>query len=719
MSTKAYGPRQRRGITFQRDFFQLKILMGLLAVVLSAAVVQSCTDDGSGVQRITTQPSGGAEEEEEEDPSPRVPPVVVPNVSVPQLSRDEITLRDKIAKEVCIENEDIKSALKDFTCRVEEQLKWLDHRELYDRTPGRDSCYSLTNKFSEEYGANKEEGDEWLKETCTKLAAYAFVQLNFLERKGIGDPVTEDELIEKLETILTDKSWEKLKRGGSSTHLKGLLRMNTYNLNERCSDSLRYDTHKGVVRQGDNDDFEIKQYIFAEKALSKPVEKFIKRFRGYKEISTDQTPRRIEGKKVLKTDATITTIVTTPTTTGDTITTIKDLGDKYYYVTGTIRPPTTATATTATTIATAATTIATADVVLVRHSDLEEEEKDFYFINWPKIRESFKGLPTGVKGEFDYLHFYKRNDDGEKTSTVKTDLIHSIRVLKPRCAGGSVKDERGNNSFAYLRADGNFLDSKELTSPEVNFFSRPRFGINQDSASFKRKNSNNRSNSCKLYKIGYEDEDASDTPDGGEDGEDGIDANFLCVANEVDPNNKLEGYLCYASVGGGTIDDCANDPILKDITAGTIAGSNIKRQTHCMCAIPGRPETISLVVAGSTSLKLEGRTNSLVVVNESLLLLSSQACQRKHRTGSKAFKDIKLQGDSGDLTKELSPLTLMGYLQQEHAEALAGEGDSQGCIAGIDYIDLCGDDNFEDHPEIDSLRSTYCSDTTLFQNRDP
>lgn len=709
MSTKAYGRQQRVRITFQRDFAQLKILMGLLVVVLSAAVAQSCNDDGSSVQRIT-QDSGGGTETEEEDPSPRVDPVAIPKLTVPQLSGAEIALRDKVAKEVCIDNEDIKKALEDLNCRVGEQLTWLEHKELYDRTPGRDSCYSLTHKFNEEYGGDDEKGGEWLEETCTKLAAYAFVQLNFLERKGIGDPVTEDELIEEFETIITDTSWAKLKRGGSSTHLKGLLRMNTYNLNERCSDSLRYDTHKGVVR--DNEDFEIKQYIFAENALSKPVEKFIQRFRGYKEIK--EGTKRIEGEKVVKTTATnIPTAIPTATTTIPSNATVTALNpsefqDGDFYVSGTITAAD-ADDSKATIAATTATT--TTRKALVRNTSLIPEEKDFYFINWPKIRESFRGLPNEVKGEFDHLHFYRRNNDNERTTTVKSDLIHSIRVLKPGC--GDVKDEQGNDSFAYLRADADFLGNVNLTSPEVNFFSRPRFGINHDTTSFKsRKNSSGRTNLCKLYAIGYESENSSETTDSGEDGE-GIDDNFLCVANEVDERNILEGYLCYENMSETEATATATDDDAKKCYAAPNLSrrdhqltGNIARKQHCMCAVPGSPETIRQMTRKSNNYEVDNSDSN----NQNQ---PEKACDA-YRGGAVAFKDIKLQGDSGDLKKPAS--TLMVYLRQEHPDTLAGEGDSQkGCIAGIDYIDLCGDVNFDDHPEINSLRSTYCSDTVLFQ----
>ena len=320
--------------------------------------------------------------------------------------------------------------------------------------------------------------------------------------------------------------------------------------------------------------------------------------------------------------------------------------------------------------------------LITRKSALTSEERDFYFIHWPKLRSSFKGLPEGVGGEFDYLHFYKRNSSGQRTSRLQAGLLQSVRLLKPSCGS---KDSRGNYPHSYLRTDAKFISASRMRLPTANFFSRREYHspVSPFTSS---------EGSCKFDKV-------TDIPRNFEGSESqytsrSFHQDFMCVAHG---GSGLKGYLCYAR--------SATDPsdgILHTCTTAPSLGQ-MHRGIHCMCAIPGNIASIKRYQHGygtgfkSNTFTLEGGTE------HSGNNLSNTCAQI---TGAKPYKSIALQGDAGDLTTFGSPKTLMRYLKDTHSSELSdrGEGGEKRCIAGLDYIDLCEDDSFDTHPQIGRLR---------------
>lgn len=323
--------------------------------------------------------------------------------------------------------------------------------------------------------------------------------------------------------------------------------------------------------------------------------------------------------------------------------------------------------------------------LLRRKSALTSEEQDFYFIHWPKLRDSFKGLPEGVGREFDYLHFYKRNSGGQRTSSLQDGLLQSVRLLKPSCGS---KDSKGNYPHSYLRTDTKFISASRMRLPTANFFSRREYhSLVSPFAS---------EGSCRFDKV----TDISRNFEGSESqytSSQSIHQDFMCVANGGG-SGSIEGYLCYARSN-----DDPTGGILHTCTTAPTTLRQMHRGTHCMCAIPGNRASIKRYLHGygtgykTNTFTLEGGTN------HSGNNLSATCAQI---TGAKAYKSIALQGDTGDLTTLGSPKTLMRYLKDTHGTELSdrGEGGTDRCISGLDTIDLCEDDSFDAHPEIDRLR---------------
>ena len=758
------------------------MLIIFLVGVFLTAMVWSCR---TGAPDISS--SNEEEEEEKEEPSPDVDEVDLDDVDEPPLNRAETILRDKVATQVCINNSAIKSALADMTCRIKEQLSWLTHSQLYMNT-AKNECYTRAKSLEKKFGLNStatprtddssSDGSVWLEASCKKLAGQGLVDLDYRKRRENGNPVTESELRNKLEEILGDKNYEDLKQGQSTTtHLEGLLKFNTYGLNEKCSAELRYDSVRAISRSN----FKVKPLLMTAHALSEPVSDFIEQFRGIKapanatssdlpfggdlitvagKNSTDIIGTYWKDKPSAGVYATISNVTASGTTTtvtktatidaiinhtyvwggpdlpssGGNITgirkiTIKDTNSETHYCIGLTdggnygTPGTPGilnnrgvvmdeivpnsefgddwkvSAVTILSVSPGAITIkedkahdhchdntgwdttkaSTVKNVLIanttilkRVDSLTHKEKDFFLINWPKLRNSFADLPDGVRGEFDYLHFYKRNSSGTRTSTVQENVLQTVRVLKATC-GKSASNQR-----AYLRADTRYMNSK-AESPQASFFSRTQFDINVSPFT-------STSPRCQMRKVNrnFEGSESRYTPIDNES----LDPDFMCASNGV-------GYLCYERDPRTHADTVlakmtCNKPPIYD-------GSKyfLRRGRHCMCADPSDTSTIDQYKSDGSDLGNSDETILNTLCGDSKEL----------------YKDIKLEGDAGDLKDfgETSQ-TLMEYLVTNHAEDIvrrSTQNDGE-CIAGLDYIDLCEDANFNNHPDVSKLKTAYC-----------
>lgn len=735
---------------------ELRLISTLLLGVMLAWLAQSCQSAAPIVRSVLD--NGGDAETDEEEPSPKTPPVELPTLSVPQLTHDEQALRSKVAREVCIGNPDINRALEDFTCRIKEQRRWLEYEELYDRTPGRDSCWLFTRQFHKTYVLNGEEdsGDEvsgddkeWLTDVCIKLAGHAFVRLNYLERKAIGDPVTETELKAELEVILTDDDWFKLKNRGEegTTHLYGLLRVNTYHLNERCSKDLRYDYHAGVVK---NQDFEIKQLLFAAHALSKPVGDFLKQFAGYDSTDLSHTfqPTEIltffvsgyatKDGSTIKTGSAVSHVFGSTVSDSTVISTVRgtvkstldqvtgaspanasisglSISRSYYYSYGSygavaarsasvqgvsaftgsfIEGYTKASGIAAVSItgseaASLVSSLNPASHVKLTKRDLTSVEKDFYFLNWPKLRGLFAGLPEKIRGELDYDHLeFDR-------AILKDKVLRTIRVLNPEC---TVKDERGRYWHSYLRSDAHYLNADELTAPKAHFFFRNEHNIREMPDEIR-----DQLRVCKFSKVRYSLEDYVSS-----DVSQVIPEDLMCAYHQVDSENKLKGYLCYREDPRQRVVDrtfgCMPAPFIRQ--AGESTEYFLHRGRHCMCAIPGKPESILPFPHPRLGNPMPDSHAGVMDKSETLGALCKRSDSRL-----RPYTDIKLKGDTGELKEFSDSKTFMEYLQGAY-EFVSRE---DGCIPGADYIDLCQDSGLDHHPEIDDMRAAHCGDPPLFQ----
>lgn len=295
----------------QRELWQLKVMAMMLAGALIAGGIQSCSRKNSNTQSSSDEKDAEAADKKQgpkdaKEPSPDIEEIEVKDLGEVQLDAGETSLRDKVAREVCINDAGIKSALEDFTCRIKEQMRWLGHDELYQASGGK--CRTLASKYHKKYVVVSD--GAWLEDSCKKIASYGFVELAYQKRKEGGKPVTEQELREKVQELLAREDYEKLKKGEKTTHLEGLLRFNTYGLNEKCSADLRYDFHAAVVEEGD---FSVKPVLFAAHALSDPVKDFMTRFRGH--TVSSQANQSISGKKFTFTATGVGTDGTTATIT--------------------------------------------------------------------------------------------------------------------------------------------------------------------------------------------------------------------------------------------------------------------------------------------------------------------------------------------------------------------------------------------------------------------
>ena len=742
-----------------------KITILFLACVMLVGLAQSCQSDAPIIRGVLDV--GGDEETEEtdeEEASPKTPPVELSTLRVPQLTSDEKALRDKVAREVCLSNADISGALEDFTCRINEQLRWLTYPELYDRTPGRDSCWLFTHKFYKTYILNSEEedsgdaslskGKKWLEATCVKLASHAFVRLNYLERKAIGDPVTETELKAELEEMLTDDDWVTLKKRGDegTTNLYGLLRVNTYHLGERCSKDLRYDYHPGVVK---NQDFEIKQFLFAAHALSKPVGDFLKQFAGYESTNFRShafQPTEIltffvsgeatQNESTIKTGSAVSHVLGSTVSDRTVISTVRGIivsttdrntgvsaanasinglsisqRNDYYYsyrsmgtvaagsasvrgvsaFTGSfIEKYTKASGIAAVSIkgtraASLVSSLNPDSQVKLTKRELTSAEKDFYFLNWSMLRGAFAGLPAEFRGELDYDHL-----EFDPT-TLKDKVLRTIRILNPEC---KVKDERGRYWHSYLRSDAHYLNSDELTAPKAHFFFRNEHNIREMPDEIR-----DQLRVCKFSKVRYslEDYELSDVSQV-------IPEDLMCAYNQIDSENKLKGYLCYREDDRQRVVDrtfgCMPAPFIREDEGST--EYFLHRGRHCMCAIPGQPESMIPFPDLRLGNPLADSDADIVGKSETLGALCKRSDPRL-----RPFVDIKLKGDTGELKEFSGSQTFMEYLKGTYNGEVVGRGAS--CIPGVDYIDLCQDSSLDHHPKIDDMRAVHCGEAPLFQ----
>ena len=767
----------------QKELGQLKVLIILLVGGFFTLTIWSCRTDAP----VLSSSNEEEEVEEEEEPSPDVDEVDLDDVEEPPLNRAETILRDRVATQVCINNTAIKSALADMTCRIKEQLSWLTYSQLYKRTSGKDECYTRAKSLEKKFLLNEagtqrtdtsSDGSAWLETSCKKLTGQGFVDLDYLKRRKSGNPVTESELRSKLEEILGDKNYEDLKQGGSTTHLEGLLKFNTYGLNEKCSAELRYDPVRAISKSN----FKVKPLLMTAHALSEPVSNYMERFRGT-DAPTDAklTDLPFSGGDIITVagkngtdiigvtyrankpqadaDVTISHANTSGTTVTKTVTitaiinhkpmlggpdlpsaresiggirkiTVKatDSDDHFclaltdgvtygpklihgilnnggvvmdkivpsspplWNITAvTIKPVERGTIKVVEEkphehclddakwgLAGKPTKTAMKNALIAntkiheRVGSLTEKEKDFYLMNWPKLRNSFAGLPDGVKGEFDYLHFYKRSSQGTRSSTVQDNVLQTIRVLKATC-GKSASNQR-----AYLRADTQYMNST-AESPQANFFSRTQFHIKVSPFTSR----------CQMTKVNrnFEGSESRYTPAGSES--QSLDPDFMCASNGV-------GYLCYerdlqTHASGVIAKTACNKPPMYD-------GNKyfLRRGRHCMCAEPSSTSTIDQYKSGnSNSITVNDTTNLNALCSGSAEL----------------YKDIKLEGDAGDLKNfGADSKTLMEYLVDNHTGDIvrrSAQNDGE-CIAGLDYIDLCEDDNFKNHPDIRGLKRAYC-----------
>ena len=254
-------------ISHKREIWQLKVMVMMLAGALMVGGIQSCSRKNSNTQSSSDEKDAEADKgdksqhpKEEKESSPNIEEVEVKDLGEVQLDKGETSLRDKVARELCMSDAGIKSALEDFTCRIKEQMRWLGHEELYQASGGK--CREFASKYHKKYLLVGE--GEWLEDSCKKVVSYGFVDLAYQKRKESGKPVTEQELREKVQELLAREDYEKLKKGEKTTHLVGLLRFNTYGLNEKCSADLRYDFHASVE---ENDDFEVKPVLLSDSTL--------------------------------------------------------------------------------------------------------------------------------------------------------------------------------------------------------------------------------------------------------------------------------------------------------------------------------------------------------------------------------------------------------------------------------------------------------------------
>ena len=250
----------------------MNLFIVLVVGYLSLVTIGSCSDNSPSLQRTTSADQDSSETE--------------PLLEGPKFQGDiglnaaERQIKAQVIGDYCTgdktEAKKISTAMKNLSCRFEEQSMWLENDFIYDYATDIDNslvggvledCRTKIQLLSEKTFGEDEDGADYIQTSCENVADQAFLNLDFKDRRDLGKPIKEDELADELRRLLR-KELPRDSGDGNITNVVAVLRSNLWSLNMACRNDIDNKPTRGVA--DDYDYFEIKHYLMLRK-LNKEV----------------------------------------------------------------------------------------------------------------------------------------------------------------------------------------------------------------------------------------------------------------------------------------------------------------------------------------------------------------------------------------------------------------------------------------------------------------
>ena len=256
------------------------MLTGLYAAFLGSVMLwHGCSTEPDSSR--STQFEDASASERRQDPPADPPGTPSPVSQVPTDPKDDWPepirkIRDEVSKEHC-ENEkstigrDIKPALVNLKCRVEEQQRWLKNSLLYKAPNSNHTCVTQTNEnytkvlsFSGKDATMS--GMKWVKQACKAAVDKALEELSAREDYEIDRSLPDkDDVASQLENLVSNEHVAFSDTHKPSHDIEQMLRYSIYRINHNCSDLM--DTGNFLERKIHHDLVEKNvepKYIFRE-----------------------------------------------------------------------------------------------------------------------------------------------------------------------------------------------------------------------------------------------------------------------------------------------------------------------------------------------------------------------------------------------------------------------------------------------------------------------